>query len=78
MSSDRLQNTPFSAMLAERLVNDRELAQVLSVSRRHVHSLRARGLLRGIKLGGALRFGLRESLERVLGNADGGEKGGRT
>ena len=60
----------------ERLVTDVELAARLSVSRRHIHVLRARGQLRAVKLGGALRFGLFENLARVLGNAGGGEKRG--
>lgn len=50
----------------ERLVSDRELAATLGISRRHVHSLRARGLLRAVFLGAAVRFPVHENLERVL------------
>lgn len=58
-----LENEP-----TERLVNDRTLAERLGISPRHVHVLRARGQLRAVKLGGALRFPLAENLARVLGN----------
>ena len=61
----------------ERLVTDREFAEQASISRRFVHTLRARGQLRAVKLGGALRFPLYENLARVLGTGDDGEKGGR-
>jgi len=54
----------------ERLVRDTELAIQLGISRRFVHSLRARGQLRAVKLGGALRFPLNENLGRVIGDAD--------
>ncbi len=52
----------------ERLVTDREFAEQASISRRFVHTLRARGQLRAVKLGGALRFPLYENLARLLGD----------
>jgi hypothetical protein len=61
----------------EKLVTDREFAEQASISRRFVHVLRARGQLRAVKLGGALRFPLYENLARVLGRGDAGAKGGR-
>jgi len=60
----------------ERLVTDREFAEQASISRRFVHTLRARGQLRAVKLGGALRFPLYENLARVLGSGDREGKGG--
>ena len=63
----------------ERLVTDIEIASRLSISRRHVHAitgciplqvLRARGQLRAVRLGNAVRFPLNENLARVLGNLD--------
>lgn len=57
----------------ERLVGDIELASVLSISRRHVHTLRARGILRAVKLGSSLRFPLHENLAKVLGDTPGNE-----
>jgi len=60
----------------ERLVKDKEIAAQLGISSRFVHVLRARGQLRAVKLGGALRFPLQENLARVL-NENGVEtKGG--
>ena len=50
----------------ERLVTDLELAERLSISRRHVHVLRSRGQLRAVRLGNAVRFPLNENLARVL------------
>jgi len=50
----------------ERLVTDVELAERLSISRRHVHVLRSRGQLRAVRLGNAVRFPLNENLARVL------------
>ena len=56
-----------ATLVTERLVTDVELASRLGISRRHVHVLRARGLLRAVRLGGAVRFPLNENLVRVLG-----------
>ncbi len=58
-----------SALVTERLVTDVELASRLGISRRHVHVLRARGQLRAVRLGGAVRFPLNENLARVLAGA---------
>ena len=55
-----------TALLTERLVTDVELASRLGISRRHVHVLRARGQLRAVRLGGAVRFPINENLARVL------------
>jgi len=60
---------------AERLVTDLELAERLSISRRHVHVLRSRGQLRAVRLGNAVRFPLNENLARVLGDVGGATKG---
>jgi excisionase family DNA binding protein len=62
---------------AERLVTDLELAERLSISRRHVHVLRSRGQLRAVRLGNAVRFPLNENLARVLGDVGGATKGGQ-
>lgn len=65
----------------ERLVTDIELANRLSISRRHVHVLRTSGQLRAVRLGNAVRFPLNENLARVLGNhhdAMNGRHGSRT
>jgi excisionase family DNA binding protein len=59
----------------ERLVTDVELANRLSISRRHVHVLRARGQLRAVRLGNAVRFPLNENLARVLGSFDDDARG---
>ena len=67
---------PSLAIQAECLVTDHELAEKLRVSQRFIHILRARGQLRAVKLGGALRFPLFENLARVLGTGDAGVKGG--
>jgi excisionase family DNA binding protein len=56
-----------NAAQPERLVTDVELADRLSISRRHVHVLRSRGQLRAVRLGNAVRFPLNENLARVLG-----------
>ena len=66
----------FLASQAESLVTDRELAAKLRISQRFVHVLRARGQLRAVKLGGAVRFPLNENLARVLGDPDVVLKGG--
>ena len=58
----------------ERLVTDIELANRLSISRRHVHVLRTRGQLRAVRLGNAVRFPLNENLARVLRNLHGGAR----
>ncbi len=55
-----------SADQPERLVTDVELAERLSISRRHVHVLRSRGQLRAVRLGDSVRFPLNENLARVL------------
>lgn len=62
--------------LPERLVTDVELANRLGISRRHIHVLRAQGQLRGIKLGGSLRFPINENLQRVLGTGGTGTQSG--
>ena len=62
---------------AERLVTDLELAERLSISRRHVHVLRSRGQLRAVRLGNAVRFPLNENLARVRGDVGGATKGGQ-
>jgi excisionase family DNA binding protein len=64
------QAAPSGADQLERLVTDVELADRLSISRRHVHVLRSRGQLRAVRLGNAVRFPLNENLARVLGNLD--------
>lgn len=56
------QTAPSGTDQPERLVTDVELADRLSISRRHVHVLRSRGQLR------AVRFPLNENLARVLGD----------
>jgi len=61
----------------ERLVTDIEIASRLSISRRHVHVLRARGQLRAVRLGNAVRFPLNLNMALVLGNPDATTKGGR-
>jgi excisionase family DNA binding protein len=62
----------------ERLVTDVELAAQLGISRRFVHTLKSRGVLRAVRLGTALRFPLGENLARVLVLGDSGDptKGG--
>jgi len=65
---NQLTDTP--DLSSERLVTDDELAAVLSVSKRHIHVLRSRGVLIAVKLGGALRFPLQANLAAVLGGAD--------
>jgi len=70
--------TNFLASQAESLVTDRELAEKLRVSQRFIHVLRARGQLRAVKLGNAVRFPLQENMARVLGNPDGTTRGGHT
>jgi excisionase family DNA binding protein len=65
-----LQAAPSMADQPERLVTDVELADRLSISRRHVHVLRSRGQLRAVRLGNAVRFPLNENLARVLGVLD--------
>jgi len=62
------------AKQTERLLKDVELAQILGISRRFVHSLRSRGILRAVRLGGALRFPLNENLARILGQTEEGRK----
>jgi len=59
----------------ECLLRDIELAALLNISRRFVHTLRARGILRAVRLGTALRFPRNENLARIL--TDDGNKGGR-
>jgi hypothetical protein len=64
----RMTAKPFIASFGqpEKLVTDREFAAQASISRRFVHTLRARGQLRAVKLGGALRFPLYENLAHLL------------
>jgi len=59
---------------SERLLRDVELADLLNVSRRFIHTLRSRGVVRAIRLGKALRFPRNENLARVL--ADNGNNEG--
>jgi len=61
-----MKNKPNPDPAFERLVKDTELAAVLNISPRFVHVLRARGVLRAVKLGSAVRFPLRENMERIL------------
>lgn len=69
--------TPSS--LSNRLLRDTEMAALLGISRRFVHTLRARGILRAVRLGNCLRFPEAENMARVLnGNkptATGGAQG---
>ena len=48
-----------------RLLRREEVARLLGVSPAHVSALRARGLIKGIKLGKSLRFRL-EDIERAV------------
>ena len=61
----------------ERLVTDNEFAAQASISRRFVHTLRSRGQIRAVKLGGALRFPLYENLARLLGAPEEKKEGGQ-
>jgi len=51
---------------SETLVTDLMLARQLSISRRFVHTLRARGDLVAVRLGTALRFPLQKNLARIM------------
>jgi excisionase family DNA binding protein len=71
MNARTMSHSPsMEAAQCERLVTDIEIASRLSISRRHVHVLRARGQLRAVRLGNAVRFPLNENLARVLGSFD--------
>ena len=61
----------------DRLLRDTEIAAILGISRRFVHTLRNRGVLRAVRLGTCLRFSRAENLARVLGTGDDAKKGGR-
>lgn len=58
-------NTQHSS-LSNRLLRDTEMAALLGVSRRFVHTLKARGVLRAVRLGNCLRFPEAENMARVL------------
>jgi excisionase family DNA binding protein len=57
------------AIIAEKLVSKREVAQRLSVSLRSVDRLTAKGALRRVKVLGAVRFRLTEVLAIIEGGA---------
>jgi len=60
----------------DRLLRDTEMADLLACSRRFVHTLRNRGVLRAVRLGNCLRFPAAENMARVLGTGDASPKGG--
>jgi excisionase family DNA binding protein len=72
-----MQSDSQSSGQPDRLLRDTEMAALLGVSRRFVHTLRSRGVLRAVRLGNCLRFSRAETLARVLGTGDDGKKGGR-
>ena len=53
----------------ETLLTDLQIAARLGVSRRHVHALRSKGILRAVKLGASLRFPANQNMARILGGA---------
>ena len=55
-------------MVEDTLLKERQVAELLNCSPRHVGNLRARGIIRYLRVGGAVRFilkHLQEDIERL-------------